>query len=360
MNKKVSLEDVAKEVGLSRATVSKIINNKEGVAPETRKKVIQALLRSGYKKIDYSLLTRDENMGIGITGLNSWAGTAGKYIAVLVDKPDFSPFWGQIINSISNTLSQQQSYLVYHGIHDSESPKQIVERVMGQGKIDAMIVINVYDAEITRQIQGLGLPVVFLDTCPELAREGLEGDLVLLEGYHSICKITENIIRQGRRKIGFIGDIYYSESIRHRWAGFSEALRRNQIEPNPRFICNSDPAQNFYDKASIYKALDVIWENPPDLPEAFVCVNDYIALIVKKYIEEKGLKIPQDIAVSGFDDIVDPLLEEAVLTTVALDTDYLGERLVRQVMMRIERPSMPSEVVHIEPNVVFRKSTEIV
>ena len=75
------------------------------------------------------------------------------------------------------------------------------------------------------------------------------------------------------------------------------------------------------------------------------------------FLKKKGYRIPEDIAVSGFDDSKEKITGDSYLTTVSINTDILGQRLVRQILMRMEMPRLPYEIIYIEPKTIFRQST---
>lgn len=92
-------------------------------------------------------------------------------------------------------------------------------------------------------------------------------------------------------------------------------------------------------------------------PQAWVCANDHIAYMVLQFLLENGQDVPGDIAITGFDNIPNPLMPRFRLTTVSVDAWYIGYRLVSQLLMRLQHPAIPFEVVHIEPEIIYGDST---
>ena len=92
------------------------------------------------------------------------------------------------------------------------------------------------------------------------------------------------------------------------------------------------------------------------MPDAFVCASDYVASILMQLLEKRGLRIPEDIAVSGFDNITEDLLAED-LTTVQVFNEDLGARLALQILYRIKHPHTPHEITYLSTNVLYRGST---
>lgn len=338
--KKTSLQDIAEQLQVSRITVSKVLNNKPGVSIETKKKVINKLVESGYKIIDSQLVDLvKENKE------NDY-----RCVAVVATAPEFSEFWLKIINAISNELSKSHYECIYCFLSRSE---ENLPTIINSKHVSGIIVINVYDDSIIKTLSDFGVPAVFLDISPRMFNESINGDIVLLDGYRSILEITNTIIAKGRKKIGFIGDITYSKTILERWEGYKGALKQNNLEILPEYCFTNSSYGHFYYKEEIEKVLDSI----SSMPKAFVCANDFIAFMLIGLLKKKNFKIPEDIAVSGFDDIRENLTGDSELTTVTINTDVLGKRLVHQILLKIDEPAMPNEIIYIEPKVVYRSST---
>ena len=92
------------------------------------------------------------------------------------------------------------------------------------------------------------------------------------------------------------------------------------------------------------------------MPDAFVCASDYVACILMQLLEKRGLRVPEDGAVSGFDNNIEDLLAEN-LTTVQVFNEELGSRLALQILYRIKYPHTPHEVTYLESKVLYRAST---
>lgn len=341
--KKPTLQEIAKQLNVSRITVSKVINNRPGVSEDTKRKVIHKLLECGYKKISADLLSLlEENNTEEV-----------RCIAVVAVAPEFSEFWLKIIQSIANALSETGYDCINSFLAKNENNKLVLPKIIDSKRVSGVIVINVYDDAVIQALSLTGIPTVFLDTTPKMFDETVKGDVVLLEGSRSIAEITSHIIASGRTEIGFIGDITYSQTILERWQGYKKAMADNGLPVNGKFCFTSSSYGHFYYMEEIENFLSEV----KDMPPAFVCANDFIAFMLIDYLKKRGYRVPDDIAVSGYDDIREKITSESRLTTVTINTSSLGRRLVKQVLMRIETPGMPNEIIYIEPNVVYRDST---
>jgi LacI family transcriptional regulator len=341
--KRVTIQDVARELNLSRNTVSKALSNSSTVAYETRYLVIEKAYEMGYSKLSPAVLNqfkiRDK--------LDNT-----KAIVVLARR-EISVFWNSIIMGISDELKKYGCKLQINFISEQDE-KNLNISFEQQRDIGGIIVLSVFSNEFISQIIKQNLAVVFLD-CPknpELIMNS--GDIVLSEGKNSVKKITTDLISKGLSKIGFIGDITYCKTISDRYEGYSEALKSENIPFDAAITATYHTKHKFYKTEEVKKAI----ENFPYIPEAIVCANDDIAFDAIRCLKEKGLSVPEDVAVTGYDNVESLLQVEPFLTTVRVGNQRLGRRLVQQLFWRIENPTFPKEIVHIGVEVIFRKSSE--
>ena len=339
----ITLKEAANQLHLSRITVSKVLNNKPGVSLETKKRVLRKLAESGYER-----LSQDQLLLAGKIPEKQV-----RCIAVVTIAPDFSEFWLKIINSISNSLTGTGYDFIYSILTRNSEGKYVIPQIIDPHHVSGIIVINVYDDEIISSLVKTKIPTVFLDTTPRMFEKSVGGDLLLLDGFHSICQITKHMVKNGLNKFGFVGDITYSKTIFDRWEGFQAALASCQLPLQQKYCFTSSPTGHFYYPDEIFSVL----ENLSSLPQAFVCANDYIAFMLIDKLKKKGYRIPEDIAVSGYDNIRENLTTNSHLTTVCVDTEILGQRLVKQILMRIEIPNLPCETIFIQPKIIYREST---
>ena len=339
----VTIQDIADELGVSRNTVSKVFNNKTGVSEFTREQIIKKAVEMGYSKLPIELANeqvKDVNESLNIS--------------VIVTEPEISSFWMRMLNSIANELHENEDSLVYNFIFNNNKNEFKIPPIISNKQVAGIIIFNVYDERTLKVLSETGIPVVYYDSPINMTPGQLKGDVILTEGFWSIYDITQHMISNGAEKIGFIGDITYSKSIHDRWRGFKAALQDNNIEIDKRFCLTKGPVNHFYESDEVERLLDTVDE----LPEAFICANDVIAYRVIKHLRQKGIIVPRDIAISGYDNIKEPLNVNTSLTTVDADIEYIGKRIVDQLYRRIDEGDNPFETVTISSNIVYRESTE--
>ena len=331
---KVTMQDIADELGISRVTVWKVFNNYSNVSPALRDRVLNKAKELGYTK--------------GVVELEQKV--PEKNVSLIVSRPNSSTFWTNIIHRMAQELSLHNINLVYTYMPSGYSSKFKMPAVLNNGSVQGSIVLNLYDEKLVREINQLKMPKVFLDTVPQINMRDLKGDLILLEGNHTVYEITCSLVDKGLRKIGFIGDVHYAQTNQDRYAGLCQCMKDHSISVEQKF-CLTHKIGIFSYSKEINRFLDSLQE----LPEAFVCASDYIAHLIQIYFSEHQERIPKGIAVTGYDgrneyDVV------RVITTADVRTEFIGKRLALQIIYRMEHEDAPYEKIYIEPSVLYRDS----
>ena len=208
-----------------------------------------------------------------------------------------------------------------------------------------------YNERLLRLLAETQIPKVFLDTSSLVAPDELNGDLLLMESRTSVRRITCHLLEQGRTLPGFIGDISYAQSNRERYEGFCQALADAGKKVDSSLCLTTPLGIDTY-----REEIDTFLSSLSRMPDAFVCASDYVACILMQLLEKRGLRVPEDVAVSGFDNNTEDLLAEH-LTTVQVFNEELGTRLALQILYRIKYPNTPHEITYLGTNVLYRDST---
>lgn len=332
---KVTMQDIADALGISRVTVWKVFNNYANVSAALRESVLAKAKEMGYTK--------------GISELEQTE--AERNVSVIVSRPNSAVFWTNIIHRLAQELYLHNINLMYTYMPSRYSEQYKMPPALQGNAIQGAIVLNVYDTRLMEQINQLKIPKVFLDIVPEFDRRRLNGDLLLLEGYHSIYRITESVVEKGKRDIGFIGDIQYAKTNLDRYKGFRQCMKDYGL-PVRDEICMTRKIGIFsYDK-EIRGFLDSL----DKLPEAFVCASDYVAHFLQLYLSEHHERIPDGIVVTGYDGSHEYANVDGLITTADVKTGLLGKRLAMQIIYRMEHEDAPYELTFIEPSIIFRDS----
>lgn len=342
--KSVGINEIAIHLGISRNTVSKVMNNRGRVTDKTRNKIIEAAIEMGYSKLpDHIVETYNEEKN-------------SKNILVIATSPDFSAFWGDIINGITEALASRAYHCFYHFLTFEQEKNFILPKLIETGNIAGIIVMNVYHLETIKCIRGLGLPTVYYDLPLSIDAKEAQADAVVVEGRKSVYDLTMYLLRQGDTKLGFIGDITYCKSIEARWKGFVEVHEIMNLPIHETYCFTNEEKGHFYFGNAVEESLRSLIDNKEALPQAFVCANDALAYKIISQLKAYGYEIPKDIRITGFDDI--DIVGEKELTSVSVPINYIGLRLAEQLVWRLQYPNRNYEMIEIHGDIHFRKSSE--
>lgn len=339
--KRVKLQEIADMLEVSRVTVWKVFNNKEGVSEETRRRVLDCAAVMQYEPLksqDISVIIPEKQRIL---------------VSVVVSRPDTSAFWIEIIHALSQELSNEGIGLMYTYLPEQVNDDYILPDTLTDKNLHGIIIMNVYDNKMLKRLNDLPIPKVFLDVVTDMEDVGLKGDLILLEGRKSVKEIVTYLLKKGRTRIGFIGDIHYAKTNMERYEGYLLALKEFDLELDS-LLCYTNNMSLF----AYTQVIEEFLEGFSIMPEAFICVNDHIASILLQSLQRRGYNVPKDVAVSGFDDN-NEFNSTKSLTTVRVNNSLLGKRLVKQLLYRMENGEEHYETTYIRPKVIYRSTTEI-
>ena len=175
-----------------------------------------------------------------------------------------------------------------------------------------------------------------------------------MENLSSTMALVEHVISRGARSIGFVGDPQHCNSFHERWFGFCSALSHAGL-PLDRALCILDGDQSPYnDAAWLAERIGRM----PQLPDALICVNDYIAIHVMSALKQLGLSIPAHIMVAGFDGTAQSAVVEPALTTVQIPGAEIGRVAADVLLNRIDNPGRQFISVYVKTTPVWRESTD--
>lgn len=341
--RKITMQDIADALNVSRVTVWKVFNDYPGVSDSLRQQIINKAQEMGYLKAAQSQ-SAEQNINSDSDVPNT--------VSIVVSRPDSSLFWMNIIHCIAKELAKNKVNLMYTYLPSKYTSSYTLPVYLSNGTVQGMIMLNVYDVTFLQMLNELKIPKVFLDIVTSMPEDSLTGDLVLLEGRNSICKITDSIIKKGRTEIGFIGATDYARTNLDRYQGYVAAMTKNNLTINPKLCLTGN--------IGIYTYIEEITEflsSLKKMPQAFVCVSDYVANFLLQHLNENNIRVPEDIAVSGYDGSIEYGELINYLTTVQVDTRALGKRLVKQLLYRMNDPDSPIETIYLTFDIAYGEST---
>jgi len=328
-----SLKEVAKLSGLSVATVSRVINNSAKVTPETYKKVSKAIKALDFKpsRIAQRLRVKDGQK---------------KLIGLIV--PDIqNPFYVDVVRGVED-MSYQNGFAIYMcNFAQDETKERLYLDLLKSEAVDGLILtpINEKDEQVTNLVRS-GLPVV----CVDRSLVDVEVDSVVVNNREGAYSAVELLINKGYKRIAYLGGLPNIPTTTQRQLGYTDAIIQNGIELDENLILTGD-SKHASGKMMAIKLLEM--DNPPD---ALFTGNNLITLGALEVIHNKGLKIPDDIAIVGFDDMPWSISLNPPLTAVNQPGYEIGRRAADILFHRIAEPERENVQVVLQTRLVVRDS----
>ncbi|MGF9913529.1 LacI family DNA-binding transcriptional regulator [Paenibacillus ehimensis] len=328
----VTIKDIAKLAGVSHTTVSRALNDSPLINPETKER-IKAIAGSMNYTPNYSarslVLDRSYNLGLFFTTLHT--GTSAGFLY-------------EAIKGVNDVIKDDYN-LIVRGIDDYKSFHKVNRKnfdgiiVMSQSESDQSFIEYASDKEIPLVV--LNRPV-----------ESVQVMNFVPDDQSGAYRLTEYLVQQGHRHIAIIEGKKGFKSTQARRDGYCEALRKHGISvPETYFVSGN------YDLESGHAAMSKLLELP-DRPTAVFCCNDDMALGAVKAVTERGLSVPEDISVAGFDDHLFSAFMSPALTTVRRPIEELSRAGAEKLLKFIETKHSEKSVVLFHTELVIRDSVK--
>lgn len=328
---KVRLKDIAEKTGVSIVTVSNALSGKKGVSPALRKSIIQTANEMGFDFEKY------KNRSV-----------PGKSISVVMPaefvKGGASCYW-ELYQKAAVEISKNEGFTILELVRHEEEEQGRIPRGILEKDYDAVLLIGGFGSEYMKLLLSkIKAPIVLL----ECISPDVRADAVLSDNYNGMYRMTKYLMDAGHREIGFIGSRAYDTAVDDRYFGYRKALALEEIGIREEWILEDRDAHTGERKIRL----------PHTLPTAFVCASDFSALMLAEELAARGMRIPEDISVVGYDDPLDgdPFL--STLTTYHVDTDRMSKEAVRMLMGKILHESEEPEVRHIDGHIIERSSVK--
>jgi LacI family transcriptional regulator len=330
VNARPTIHDVAAAAGVSLATVSKAVNGRYGVSPETTAKVMAVVDALGYESSLVASSMRARRTGV---------------VGVLV--ADFEPFSSEVLKGVGTAVRQlgaEYDLLAYSGAHRGGADgweRRSLSRLSGT-LIDGAILVT--PSVLTTPAS---VPVVAVD--PHKGRADLPS--VEADSRGGAVQAVEHLVSLGHRRIGFLAGRPDLRSASLREAGYALALRSAGITRDPALTRDGD-----FEMGAARRAARALLDGP-DRPTAVFAANDLSAIAVLRTAHELGLRVPDDLSVVGFDDIPEASREQPALTTVRQPMHRLGTVATTMLFTLLEGGVIDRPEVQLPTRLVVRGTT---
>ncbi|TFE23872.1 substrate-binding domain-containing protein [Cohnella luojiensis] len=334
MAKKVTMQQVANALGISKNSVSQALGGKPGVSEETRERVREAAERLGY-----------EFSSAGKSSLRNHGG----HIGMIVSESAISEnlFFGIINYQIQKEVELRNYSLLIHVVDSAMEMQNTLPAFLEDRKVDGVFVLSHLDKSYIQSIVTTGIPFVMIDHHhPEL-----HVDCVLTNNRFGAFDAVTYLISLGHKRIGYIGDLSISPSFQERWEGYHLALKAKGlvVKPSDQILAGVESEE------SIAAQIQMMTSQP----DAWFCANDMVAVLLNNVLTKRGMNVPEDVSICGYDNNMLSELSNPPLTTVNVNKELFGKRAVERLFWRMDNPSEPFEELLLRTTLVIRDSTRV-
>ncbi|MCA0455016.1 MAG: LacI family transcriptional regulator [Chloroflexi bacterium] len=323
--------EVAKQAGVSPATVSRVLNNYPHIRDEVRAKVLEAIAQLGYEpnRVAQRLrATQSHLIGMIVTDITN-------------------PFFSTIMASIENVFfTKGYSLMMSNTASDPTKERAYLSMMENEGVAGLVIATTSENVDEVANLADKGVPIVVID------RRMTNGavDMVLSDNIAGARSAVEHLISLGHERIGHIGGPLRLTSGRERYQGYQQAMAEARLIPEESWVRFGDHRHQ-----SGYEQTWQVLEDNPTLTALFI-ENNMMTLGALNAIHDYGKRIPEDIAVVGFDDMPWAVSLNPPLTTVAQATYDIGTRVATRLLERIEEPDLPTRTDVVPTTLIVRAS----
>lgn len=310
---KVSMQYIADQLGISKNSVSLALNGRPGVSEETREQVMQLAGRLGYT----------------LPG-----GRTGEKHNILVLIPEYIRddryFYNDIYWEIDNCSARSGLSAIMSVVTARMEQQKELPPVCNELSFSGVLTIGILSSDYMGFLEKKFSAIVSVDHCCY----GRQIPCVVTANINGSYTLTREVIRRGHKKIGFVGPVSTTDSVFERWCGFQLAMNEEGLVCDRYNIKNESPLGILLSDAGEMKE---ILREMKELPTAFVCGGDRIAIACINALTALGLRVPEDISVVGFDDIEISQFVVPRLTTMHIRRHHMARAAVAELTRLIHR-----------------------
>lgn len=347
MSKRVTIKDVAKEAGVSAATVSYVLNKTESVSlrQETTDKVMDAVHKLGYVP-NQAAKTLGSARSVGQSKSN--------LIGLVIPQTEYgkelmfdNPFYGDFLSAVEYAARREGFHLLVSGVNADQSYIEIAKN----RSLDGIIILGMYPSDDIKEYKQTGIPTVLVDCY------GTDHFFhsVRTDDRYGGYLATRYLIEHGHRNIGFVsGKVKESGVSYMRLLGYQDALKEASIPFDQNFVINGYVGYQF----GIEAASQVVQKNSGIT--AVFATADILAVGMVKGFHNHNLRIPEDISIIGFDDIYQAEICDPGLTTIRQNIKDKGNEVIKIIVSAVKNPNFSKKEIIIPLEIIERESVRTI
>lgn len=330
---KVTARDIARKLNVSAAAISMALNNKPGVSEELRQKIIRTAREMGY---DFSRIEARNH--------------ASNAIGFVFFHKNFvfdTPFFTELAQSIETSIKKSGYNLTAFHIHDLDQIEEEVASLAAMNYAGIILLGTTMSRQEFQPFKKLKMPLVLLDT----SFEGESVNCVTISNLEGARAATSYLIEKHHEQPGYLQASQEIVNFKERREGFYEAIRAHALSPANSIVHTLSPSID-----GAYADMLAILRNPQPIASCYFADNDEIALGAIRAFKAMGYRVPEDVAIVGFDNISYASLVEPSLTTYHVPKDFMGRTAAQLLVSLIESREKQTLRIGINGRLIIRDS----
>ncbi len=328
----ITQKELAKILGVSQMTISRALNNRPGVSRKLQRKIRFAIDKYGYIPNHMASGLRKKSTNV---------------IGLVV--PDISDsFFPEITKIIEKKAKKRGFSIILSHSRESYAVERAEINLLRGFRVQGFIIApsgNQKQVGVYEKLQKLRLPFVFIDR----VKEKIDCSYVVTNTEKGSLQIGRYLLKKGYKKWGYLRgprSIFTSES---HYKGLCASLTESGHSTNSIITASAG-----FKEEDGYRAVQKLMSKAK--PDVIIAINDLVAIGAYRFLKEKGIRVPQDVALVGFSDLKFMDILEIPLTTVRENIAEIGQKAIEILLYQIARPEGPSRKVLVEPELVIRQS----
>ena len=330
----VTIKDIAKRAGVSHTTVSRALRNHPAIAEKTKVRIQQ--------------LAREMNY-VPNTSARELKTKQSKILGVLVTRID-DPFFGEVIQGIEDAITPE-GYSLFLAVSNQklEREKEIIQ-LMSERRVDGIIICS---TSVHKEHQAILDRLNVTSVTVNNQAQSEFGHAVAHDDVRGAKAVTQHLVDSGYKRIGFLGNALSGKTMQDRYDGYAQTLQENGVTVDESLVAHSVNGEIENGRLATLPLLDL-----PTPPNAIVCHNDLIAIGAMQAVQQRGLSVPNDIAITGFDDVLSAAYVSPPLTTYRQPKFELGHEAAKMMLTLLRsQTQLPPQRIQLQGKLIVRGST---
>lgn len=216
-----------------------------------------------------------------------------------------------------------------------------------------------FDHDYSQMLCELDIPILFVDTPVVGFADTLKADRLYMDNRSGVSEFVREMVRRGKKNIGFVGEYTHCQSFFERYMAFRDTMYLLKVPIQEKWcITGNMEVAGRTGRMQYQEYLEEELDKLSELPDVFICANDFVAMDLYNALGEKGYRVPEDVYVCGFDDSPESRIIQPPLTTIHIHSQIMGYSAVQLLLSRIKDPDLNYRTVYTETKLIYRRSTE--